>query len=102
MAKREIRTPGGVVTYYLDDREVTHKVFHGDWHVKPPNYEKGECPTVKPDLGDFTSERCQITGKRGRYMPQLAKFRGDKRAVFEHVNDASAAAKRRGMNVEKA
>ncbi len=101
MAKREIRFKDGEHIYLLDGEEVTKRVWHNDWHVKPPNYAKGECPRIKPDMGDFSGERDRLTGKRGRYMPQLAKYRGDPAAVYEHVNDAVDVAKRRGLNVVK-
>ena len=99
--RRETRMRDGELVYCLDGEEVSHKAFHADWHVKPPDYSKGECPSVRPDMGDFSGERDKLTGRRGRYMPQLAKFRGDKSAVFEHVNDAVQVATDRGMNVEK-
>lgn len=98
---RETRLRNGELVYFLDGKEVSRKEFHADWHVKPPDYSKGECPSVKPDMGDFSGERDKLTGKRGRYMPQLAKFRGDKSAVFEHVNDAVQVAQDRGLNVVK-
>ena len=59
-----------------------------------------QAPNIRPDLDDFSHERDRKTGLHGRYIPQLAKYPGDKRAVFKHVNDAKDAAKRRGLNVE--
>ncbi len=70
MAKRSISTRNGVSVYFLDGEEVSRDAWHADWHVKPPNYEKGECPRVRPDLNDFSSEN----SGRGRYNPQLREY----------------------------
>lgn len=57
-------------------------------------------PNIRPDLDDFSNERDRRTGLNGRYFPQLAKYKGDPRAVFSHVNQAREAALSRGYNVE--
>ena len=58
-------------------------------------------PTIRGDLDDFSNERDRTTGLHGRYIPQLAKFKGDRRAVFKDVASATRAAEQRGLSVSK-
>ena len=85
MAKRSISTRDGVTRYYLDGEEVSREKWHEDWHVKVPNYAKGECPRVKPDLDDFSSEN----SGRGRFNDQLGTY-------VKSTRDTIDQAKRRG------
>lgn len=56
--------------YLLDGRPVSKDEWHENWHINPPNYSKGECPRVKGDLDDFSSEN----GGKGRYNPQVGGY----------------------------
>jgi hypothetical protein len=82
----------GKTLYFMRGKEVSKATFDASFNTTPPDYAAGECPSVRPDMNDFSLERDPKTGKRGRYFPQLAD-------AFESVGAASAEAKRRGFNV---
>ncbi len=56
--------------YLLDDKPVTKDAWHAEWSVVPTNFAKGECPKVRGDLDDFSSEN----GGRGRFNPQINDY----------------------------
>ncbi len=53
------------------------------------------------DRDDFRRERDPVTGMDGRYMPQLARYPGDPKAVVGHVSEVLEYAKRNGLNAER-
>ena len=91
----------GMWTYYKGDKVITKAQYEKKFPPKEWNPDDG-CPFTCGDLNDFGNERDRRTGQYGgRYYPQLARFPGDKSAVFGHVNQAADAAKRRGYTVER-
>ena len=70
MARRSMLMRGGKAVYCLDGEEVSKADYDAGWHVTPPNYANGECPTVKPDMDSFHDEN----GGRGRWNPQLSTY----------------------------
>lgn len=68
MAKRSMALRAGKSVYFLDGEEVSKADYDAGWHVRPPNYAAGECPTVKPDLDNYSHEN----GGRGRWNDQLS------------------------------
>ena len=96
MSKRTMTFRGGAFVYLLDGKEVSEKKWHADWHVKPPNYEKGEFPVTRGDKNDFSTEN----GGKGRYNPQMAKHPHDQNAYFTSVNAVKEEAKKRGLSYE--
>lgn len=69
MATRTMRfdRDTGEYVYFLDDRPVTKARWDADWHIRPPDFAKGECPKVKGDLDDWSAEG----SGRGRWSPQV-------------------------------
>ncbi len=53
--------------YLLDDKPVTKDAWHAEWNVKPTDFSKGECPKVRGDMDDWSSEG----GGKGRWSPQV-------------------------------
>ncbi len=53
--------------YEIDGEPVTQAQWHGNWHIQPPNYQKGECPKVQGDLNDFS----HLNGGKGIWNPQV-------------------------------
>jgi hypothetical protein len=86
----------GKGVFLIDGEEVTREEFDQGWKVEPPDYEAGECCTVRADLNDFSMEN---RGK-GRYNPQMAKMPNDPDAYFTSVNAVKDEASRRGMSTE--
>lgn len=70
MAKRSMALRGGKPVYFLDGEPVSKAAYDAGWHVRPPNYAAGECPTVKPDMDDFSS----MNGGRGMWNDQLSAY----------------------------
>lgn len=91
----------GIWTYWKGEKEITRAEYEARFPPKEWNPADG-APFTCGDLDDFSTERDPRTGQYGgRYYPQLARFPGDKTAVFDHVNRASDEAKRRGYTVER-
>jgi len=97
-------------TYLVGDKEVTKE----EWEAfrqeeeaecrrlhKPQNGKRFEKPGLYGDKHDFGRETDPQTGLNGRYMPQMARYPGDPKAVVRHVNEVVEYAKRRGMGIER-
>ncbi len=69
MAKRTMKFDRDIneYVYFLDGNPVPKKEWDEDWYIKAPDYSKGECPKVRGDLDDFSSEN----GGKGRWNPQV-------------------------------
>ena len=91
----------GLWTYWKGDKEITKEEYEARFPAKQWKPEDG-APYTCGDVDDFSSERCRTTNQYGgRYYRQLARYPGDKSAVFGHVNQAAEAAKRRGYTIER-
>jgi hypothetical protein len=98
------------LTYFVGDQEVTKEEFE-DYRKdeeaeckrlhKPQNGKRFKRPGLYGDQHDFSREKDPTTGKDGRYMPQLARYPGDPRAVVRHVDQVVEAGKRKGYGIER-
>ena len=72
MGKRAVKydRDTGEYVYLLNDAVVTKEEWHKGWCVRPTDFEKGECPTVKGDLDDFS----HLNGGRGMWNPQVGGY----------------------------
>lgn len=96
--------------YFVGGEEVTEAEFN-----KARAREERECrkkhvpqrgrrfrePALHGDRQDFRREKDPITGRDGRYFPQLARFSGDPSAVMQTVSHGAEIAKRRGYGIER-
>lgn len=67
-----------------------------NWCLTP-----GRMPGLFGDQHDFSREKDPTTGKDGRYMPQMARYPGDPRAVVRHVDNVIEYGKRKGYTIER-
>lgn len=66
-----------------------------DWCLIPV-----KMPANYGDKHDWSRETDPETGLNGRYVPQMARYPGDPKAVVRHAKDIAEYGKARGMNVE--
>ena len=87
--------------YYRGDKTITQAEYEKKFPPKEWDPSQGS-PFTCGDQHDFGSSYDPVTKSNGlRYYPQLARFPGDKKASFGHVNQAIEVAKRRGYTIER-
>ncbi len=67
----------------------------------PPITRSGVDCARSSDRGDWRHEKDPYTGLDGRYMPQLARFQNDPKAVVKHRSEIEERGKRAGKKVER-
>jgi hypothetical protein len=85
----------GSCNYEIDGRRVTKADWDKASHVPPPNYAKGEAPSVRPDMDDFSRDP-----KGARWMPQLGK-KHERKAYVRHAREIADIGRQRGLEVHR-
>lgn len=88
-------TPCGDCVYRIDGQEVTKAVWDQNARCPKPNYAKGEVPSVRPDMDDFSRDP-----KGARWMPQLGK-KTDRKAYVRHAREMVDIGRQRGLEVHR-